>query len=71
MHCSAVYSLYSIRPDLGEVEADSATFSPQVGRSLTEEEAANLSDEQREQLFRLKQQTSASGGTAARDVTKP
>ncbi|CAM9790436.1 unnamed protein product [Ascophyllum nodosum] len=42
-----------------------------VGRSLSEEDAANLNVEQREQLFRLKQQTSASGGTAIREVKKP
>ncbi|CAM9368900.1 unnamed protein product [Hapterophycus canaliculatus] len=33
--------------------------SGQVGRSLSEDEAAHLNDEQREQLFRLKQQTSS------------
>eukprot|EP00904_Undaria_pinnatifida_P008522 jgi/Undpi1/47/HiC_scaffold_1.g00047.m1 len=33
--------------------------SGQVGRSLSEDDVAHLNDEQRAQLFRLKQQTSA------------
>lgn len=40
----------------------------QVGRPLSQDEAASLNDEQRDQLFRLKQQTAASGGTAIGDI---
>lgn len=41
----------------------------QVGRPLSQDEAASLNNDQRDQLFRLKQQTAASGATAIGDIS--
>lgn len=75
--CTSMYAVMSSRqklyPSTAFIFSCAAVVLPsgQVGRSLSEGEAAHLSGEQREQLSRLKQQAVRSGGTAVGGFNPP